>query len=339
MNILVTGGCGFIGSNFIYFMLNESRHTLINLDKLTYAGNPENLRSVEERYSGSRYYFEHGDICDPELVPELLKKYSIDAVVNFAAESHVDRSINEPGMFIHSNIQGTYNLLECSRQAGIKKFIQVSTDEVYGSLGPQGSFREDSPLAPNSPYAASKASADLLCRAFFKTYDLPVTITRCSNNYGPFQFPEKLIPLTFLRARDNKSIPVYGQGENIRDWIYVSDHCRGINLCIEKARPGSIYNFGGNAEYKNLDVIKKILDIMGKSHKLIRFVQDRPGHDLRYAMDFTLGKKELGFEPSVKFTEGLELTIKWYLNNNKWVDSIKSGDYIRFMERWYKERK
>ncbi|WP_291319463.1 dTDP-glucose 4,6-dehydratase [Desulfonatronospira sp.] len=338
MNILVTGGCGFIGSNFIYFMLNESRHTLINLDKLTYAGNPENLRSVEERYSGTRYYFEHGDICDPDLVPELLQKYSIDVIVNFAAESHVDRSISEPGMFIQSNTQGTYNLLESARQVGIRKFIQVSTDEVYGSLGPQGSFNEDSPLAPNSPYAASKASADLLCRAFFKTYGFPVTITRCSNNYGPFQFPEKLVPLTFLRAKHNESIPVYGQGENIRDWIYVSDHCRGIKLCIEKASPGSTYNFGGNAEYKNLDIIKKILDIMGKSHKLIRFVQDRPGHDLRYAMDFTLAAKELGFEPSVKFTEGLELTINWYLNNNQWVDSIKSGDYIRFMDQWYKER-
>lgn len=338
MNILVTGGCGFIGTNFIYFMLNESQHTLINLDKLTYAGNLENLKSVEERYSGTRYFFEHGDICDADLVPELLRKYSIDVIVNFAAESHVDRSINEPGMFIQSNTQGTYNLLESSRQVGIKKFIQISTDEVYGSLGPQGSFKEDSPLAPNSPYAASKASADLLCRAFFKTYDFPVTITRCSNNYGPFQFPEKLVPLTFLRARENQGIPVYGQGENIRDWIYVSDHCRGIKLCIEKAGPGSIYNFGGNAEYKNLQVIKKILDIMGKSHKLIKFVQDRPGHDLRYAMDFTLAKEELGFEPSVKFSEGLELTINWYLNNNKWVDSIKSGDYIRFMDKWYKER-
>lgn len=327
MNILVTGGCGFIGTNFIYYMLHEHDHVLINLDRLTYAGNPGNLASVEKRYGGNRYFFEKGDICDPIKVREILDKYSIDVVVNFAAESHVDRSIAEPGRFIESNINGTYNLLEQSRNANIKRFIQISTDEVYGSLGPTGFFTEASPLAPNSPYAASKASADLLCRSFHQTYSMPVIITRCSNNYGPFQFPEKLVPLTFLQASEDRSVQVYGSGSNIRDWIYVSDHCRGIDLCMLKGKPGAIYNFGGDAECSNLEVIKKILDVMGKSHKLIKFVQDRPGHDLRYAMDYTRAREELGFEPQIKFSEGLELTINWYLKNQGWVESITSGRY------------
>ncbi|WP_028575455.1 dTDP-glucose 4,6-dehydratase [Desulfonatronovibrio hydrogenovorans] len=338
MNILVTGGCGFIGTNFIYYMLHEHDHTIINLDKLTYAGNLKNLISVEGRYNGQRYFFEKGDICDTPQVMNILKEYEIDAVVNFAAESHVDRSISAPDQFIESNIQGTYSLLTASSKAGIKRFIQVSTDEVYGSLGPEGLFTEESPLAPNSPYAASKASADLLCRSFFKTYGFPVIVTRCSNNYGPFQFPEKLVPLSFLRAKEDRPVPVYGTGSNVRDWIYVSDHCRGIDLCLRKGRPGAIYNFGGDAEYENLDVIKKILDIMGKSYKLIKFVKDRPGHDQRYAMDYSLAKDELGFEPQVRFSEGLELTINWYLKNEEWVDGIKSGEYIEFMEKWYKER-
>lgn len=336
MNILVTGGCGFIGANFIYYMLHETDHVLINLDKLTYAGNPGSLESVQERYGGKRYFFEKGDICDRALVREILENYDIDAVINFAAESHADRSINAPDQFIESNIQGAYNLLENSRKTGIKKFIQVSTDEVYGSLGPEGMFTEASPLAPNSPYAASKASADLLCRSFYKSYDFPVIITRCSNNYGPFQFPEKLVPLSFLRARHDQPVPVYGKGLNIRDWIYVSDHCRGVELCLSRGKPGATYNFGGSAEYRNIDVIKKILDIMGKSYKLIKYVQDRPGHDHRYAVDFSLAAEELGFKPSVKFVQGLELTINWYLKNDEWVDGIKSGDYSDTMGSWYR---
>lgn len=336
MNILITGGCGFIGTNFIYYMLHETDHDLINLDKLTYAGNLQNLTSVEERYGGKRYFFEKGDICDNSLIQKILHEYDIDIIVNFAAESHADKSINAPDQFIESNIHGAYNLLELSRKHKIKKFIQISTDEVYGSLDAEGLFTEDSPLAPNTPYGASKASADLLCRSFFKSYDFPVIITRCSNNYGPFQFPEKLVPLTFLRAREDRSVPVYGDGSNIRDWIYVSDHCRGINLCLEQGKPGAIYHFGGNAEYQNLDVIKKILDVMGKSHKLIKFVKDRPGHDHRYAMDYSLASDELGFEPGVRFTEGLELTINWYLKNDQWVDGVKSKEYSDFMESWYR---
>ncbi len=338
MNILVTGGCGFIGTNFLRHMLNESSCTLINLDKLTYAGNPRNLTSINEEYGGKRYFFEHGDICDSLLIPELLNKYSIDFVVNFAAESHVDRSITDPDVFIRSNIQGTYNLLEAARRKGIKKFIQISTDEVYGSLGSKGRFTENTPLAPNSPYSASKAAADLLCRSFHRTYDFPVIITRCSNNYGPFQFPEKLIPLSFMRALKDLPIPLYGSGENVRDWIHVNDHCRGIELCISKADPGSVYNFGGDSEYKNLEIIRKILEIMGKPDDLIHFVKDRPGHDLRYAMDFTLATRELGFMPEVGFAEGLEKTIDWYLNNQDWVECIQSGEYLRFTELWYKER-
>lgn len=336
MNILVTGGCGFIGTNFIYYMLHETGHVLVNLDKLTYAGNLQNLVSVEERYGGKRYFFQHGDICDAFLVQDMLKDYDIDVIVNFAAESHVDRSISSPGQFIESNIHGTYNLLENSRKTGLKMFIQISTDEVYGSLGPEGMFTEASPLAPNSPYAASKASADLLCRSFQKSYDFPVIITRCSNNYGPFQLPEKLVPLSFLRAREDRMVPVYGEGLNIRDWIYVSDHCRGIALCLDKGKPGSTYNFGGSAEYRNIDVVKKILDIMGKSYKLIKFVKDRPGHDLRYAVDYSLAKEELGFEPSVKFIQGLELTVNWYLKNDNWVDGVQSLEYTDFMESWYR---
>ncbi|WP_045214930.1 dTDP-glucose 4,6-dehydratase [Desulfonatronovibrio magnus] len=336
MNILVTGGCGFIGTNFIYFMLHENSHVIVNLDKLTYAGNPENLISVEERYGGKNYFFEKGDICDRETVQNILNKYDIDIIVNFAAESHADRSISAPDQFIDSNIHGTYTLLEMARKSGIKKFVQISSDEVYGSLGSEGVFQENSALAPNSPYAASKASADLLCRSFYKSYNLPVSTIRCSNNYGPFQFPEKLVPLTFLRAREDRSVPVYGDGSNIRDWIYVSDNCRGIYLCIEKGRPGAVYNLGGDAEYKNLDVVKKILDVMGKSHKLIKFIQDRPGHDHRYAIDHSLAAKELGFKPGVRFTEGLELTINWYLKNEEWVDGIKSKESSELMQSWYR---
>jgi len=339
MNILVTGGCGFIGSNFIYYLFEHySDVKVINLDKLTYAGNLKNLVPIEKKYGDKRYFFIRGCIADRELVPEILKKFQIDAVINFAAESHVDRSINDPAPFITTNINGTQNLLEASRQAGIKRFIQVSTDEVYGSLGPEGLFSEETPLAPNSPYSASKAAADLLARAYYKTYGFPVIITRCSNNYGPFQFPEKLIPLAFLKARQDESIPIYGDGQNVRDWIYVLDHCQGVDLALQKGKIGRVYNFGGNAEKPNLEVVKAILDFLGKPHTLLKFVQDRPGHDRRYAMDFSLATRELGFKPSVDFKKGLELTLNWYLEHQDWISEVQSGEYQNFMRNWYKDR-
>ncbi|MBT8763588.1 dTDP-glucose 4,6-dehydratase [Desulfohalobiaceae bacterium Ax17] len=339
MNILVTGGCGFIGSNFIYYLFEHySDVKVINLDKLTYAGNLKNLVPIEKKYGDKRYFFIRGCIADRELVPQILKKFQIDAVINFAAESHVDRSINDPAPFITTNINGTQNLLEASRQAGIKRFIQVSTDEVYGSLGPEGLFSEETPLAPNSPYSASKAAADLLARAYYKTYGFPVIITRCSNNYGPFQFPEKLIPLAFLKARQDEPIPIYGDGQNVRDWIYVLDHCQGVDLALQKGEIGRVYNFGGNAEKPNLEVVKAILDFLGKPHTLLKFVQDRPGHDRRYAMDFSLASRELGFKPSVDFKKGLELTLNWYLKHQDWISEVQSGEYQNFMRNWYKDR-
>lgn len=339
MNVLITGGCGFIGSNFIYYLFDQySDIRVVNLDKLTYAGNPENLLAIEKKYGNKRYFFVRGCIADPELVPQILKKFQIDSIINFAAESHVDRSINDPAPFITTNINGTHNLLEAARKTNIKKFIQISTDEVYGSLGPDGLFSEKSSLAPNSPYSASKAAADLLARAYFKTYGFPVIITRCSNNYGPFQFPEKLIPLAFLKAKQDEPVPVYGDGQNIRDWIYVVDHCKGVDLALQKGKIGRVYNFGGNAEKPNIEVVKAILDFLGKPHTLIKFVQDRPGHDRRYAMDFSLAAKELGFRPSVDFKKGLELTLEWYLNHQDWIANVQSGEYQNFMRNWYKDR-
>jgi dTDP-glucose 4,6-dehydratase len=268
--IMVTGGCGFIGSNFILSLLHRRPEMhVVNLDKLTYAGNRMNLFPLE-REQAQRYDFVQGDIADPQLVPQVLAEHRIQAVLNFAAESHVDRSIHDSAPFITTNIQGTHNLLEACRKVGIELFLQVSTDEVYGSLGPTGLFRETTPLAPNSPYSASKASADLLVRAYHETYGLPTVITRCSNNYGPFQFPEKLIPLMLTLAWENKSLPVYGDGTNIRDWIHVLDHCRGVELSMDQGRPGAVYNFGGNAERTNIQVVTTILDLLGKPHSLIR---------------------------------------------------------------------
>ncbi len=337
--ILVTGGCGFIASNFILSLLERRNDLLIvNLDKLTYAGNRMNLLSLEQGQD-PRYVFVHGDIADPELVPRLLTEHRIQAVLNFAAESHVDRSIHDSTPFITTNIQGTHNLLEASRKMGVELFLQVSTDEVYGTLGPEGLFTEETPLAPNSPYSASKASADLLVRAYQETYGLPTVITRCSNNYGPFQFPEKLIPLMITLAWEDKPLPVYGDGANVRDWIHVQDHCRGVELAMERGRPGAVYNFGGNAERTNIQVVTAILDLLGKPHSLIRSVQDRPGHDRRYAMDFALAARELEFAPSVTFEQGLQETIQWYEDNREWLRRVQDGSYRDFMNAWYGERR
>lgn len=339
MHLLVTGGCGFIGSNFIQHMLATHENvSVVNLDKLTYAGNRRNLAEVERLHLGRRYHFVHGDICDQVLVPELMRRFAFDAVLNFAAESHVDRSISDPFPFVTTNVLGTQNLLEAARQAGIPRFVHISTDEVYGSLGPTGQFTEDTPLAPNSPYSASKASSDLLARAYFHTYGMPVIITRCSNNYGPYQFPEKLIPLVYLKASWGEAIPVYGDGRNVRDWIHVVDHCRGVAAALFKGAPGAVYNFGGDAERANLDVVRAILGLTGRSEDLITFVSDRPGHDQRYAMAFERSTRDLGWTPQVVFEDGLADTLAWYKANGVWLDEVQSGAYRRFMDEWYKTR-
>ncbi|WP_320170029.1 dTDP-glucose 4,6-dehydratase [Maridesulfovibrio sp.] len=340
MRLLVTGGCGFIGTNFILLM--KERHPdwkIFNLDKLTYAGNRKNLLKLEQD-ENSGYTFLHGDIGDREFVTAVLHDHKIDAIVNFAAESHVDRSINDPAPFLSTNIMGTQNLMECARQAGTEKFVHVSTDEVYGSLGPdEPAFSEKNPLQPNSPYSASKAGADLMARAYFETYGFPVSITRCSNNYGPYQFPEKLIPLMFLKATAGEKLPVYGDGSNIRDWIYVDDHCTGVELTLLKGRPGQVYNFGGAAEKTNLELIREMLHLLNRDESLISYVKDRPGHDKRYAMDFKLAEKELGFTPKTSFRQGIGKTIEWYTANREWLEDVRSGAYREFMENWYGERK
>ncbi len=340
MRLLVTGGSGFIGSNYVQFLYETDPDVfVVNLDKLTYAGNPMNLEAVEKKYGGSRYVFAKGDIANAEFVAWILKEYAIDAIVNFAAESHVDRSITDPGAFVRTNVLGTQVLLDTARSMGIKRFVHVSTDEVYGSLGAdEKAFTEKTPLAPNSPYSASKAGADLLVRSYWKTYEFPVIITRCSNNYGPHQFPEKLIPLMYLKAAADEPLPVYGDGHNVRDWIYVRDHCRGVDLALRKGMPGSIYNFGGNAEKQNLEVVRTMLSLLGKPETLISYVKDRPGHDRRYAMDYTLAARELGFEPEYSFESGLGETVEWYRNNASWLESVQSGAYREFMRTWYKER-
>ncbi|MCX7857561.1 MAG: dTDP-glucose 4,6-dehydratase [Deltaproteobacteria bacterium] len=332
--ILVTGGCGFIGSNFIRYMLQNHEYEIINLDKLTYAGNLENLKDVE---NNKRYRFVKGDIADRSVLEEIFE-FKIDVVVNFAAESHVDRSILDPSDFIRTNVYGTYNLLEIAKNKGIKRFIQISTDEVYGSLGPEGKFTEETPLSPNSPYSASKASADLIVMAYYKTYGLPVTITRCSNNYGPYQFPEKLIPLMITNALENRELPIYGDGKNIRDWIHVLDHVRAIDLVIHNGRIGEIYNIGADNERTNLEIVKMLLDILGKPYSLIRFVQDRPGHDKRYAINAEKIKRELGFQTQVDFKRGLEETVKWYVDNKSWWERIKTGEYMKYYELMYGKR-
>ena len=332
MKLLVTGGAGFIGSNFIRYMLGQHQDIqIVNLDKLTYAGNLENLEDVAWH---PHYRFIKGDICDRRVVDELLSE-GFDAIVNFAAESHVDRSIQDAQIFMETNVLGTQFLLEAARRHQVERFIHISTDEVYGSLGPTGRFTEETPLAPNSPYAASKAAADLLVRAYHRTYKLPVIITRCSNNYGPYQFPEKLIPLFITNALEEKPLPLYGDGYYIRDWLYVEDHCRGLELILQGGRPGGVYNIGGNCERNNLDIAKTILRELGRPESLITFVNDRPGHDRRYANDCSKVKRELGWDPTHTLPSGMKETIRWYCNNENWWRRIKRGQYLDYCARQY----
>ncbi len=332
--ILVTGGCGFIGTNFVRRMLERYDHTIINFDKLTYAGNLENLADCE---SNDRYIFVRGDIASPADLEKVFAR-PVDVIVNFAAESHVDRSIMDPDSFIRTNINGTFNLLEMARKYNTRRFVQVSTDEVYGSLGSTGAFREDTPLAPNSPYSASKTSADLIAMAYFKTFGMPVIITRCSNNYGPYQFPEKLIPLIITNALADRELPVYGDGLNVRDWIHVKDHCAAIDLVAHNGRPGNVYNIGASNERTNIEIVKLVLSILGKPESLIRYVTDRPGHDRRYAIDSGKITAELGYRPSVDFAEGMRETVKWYVDNKGWWERIKTGAYLEYYEKMYGNR-
>ena len=332
-SILVTGGCGFIGSNFIRFLLSlENPPQIINFDALTYAGNLENLADCLDH---PKHIFVKGDIRDFTLVSQTFKECAPDAVVNFAAESHVDRSIESPQDFFETNVGGTLVLLRAALKYGIKRYLQISTDEVYGSLGATGNFTEETPLAPNSPYSASKASADHFVRAYYHTYGLDTVTTRCSNNYGPYQFPEKLVPLMINNARHNKRLPVYGDGLNIRDWIHVKDHCNGIWNALTDGKAGEVYNFGGNWELTNIELVKKIINIMGKSESLINFIPDRPGHDFRYAIDSIKARKELGWSPSTEFNSGLRDTVDWYLQNEDWVNSVTSGEYLAYYQRHY----
>ena len=310
-------------------------YSIVNLDKLTYAGNLENL---EECGNNSRYHFVKGDICDPSLIESVVRDRHVDAIVNFAAESHVDRSILGPDIFIETNIGGTNVLLDVARKCNIGRFVQVSTDEVYGSLGPDGAFTETTPLHPNSPYAASKASADLLCLAYHHTFGLPVLITRCSNNYGPHQFPEKLIPLIIARALENKEVPVYGDGKNVRDWLYVVDHCVAIDRVLHDGRVSEVYNIGGNNEWKNIDIVALILRKLEKPTSLISFVKDRPGHDRRYAIDASKISRELGWTPKTSFDEGIAKTIDWYIEHESWWRRIISGEYRHYYRKMYEER-
>jgi dTDP-glucose 4,6-dehydratase len=334
--ILVTGGAGFIGSNFVRMVLSEQKDCfVVNLDKLTYAGNLENLAGFENHPS---HKFIKGDICDGPLVEKIIDEYRIDTIINFAAESHVDRSIAGPKVFIETNIKGTLTLLEAARDKKVERFIQISTDEVYGELGPTGKFTEQTAYHPNSPYSASKAAADHLVRAFGHTWDLPYNITNCSNNYGPFQFPEKMIPLMINNALNDKELPVYGDGLNVRDWLYVYDHCEAIWMVLTGAKPGETYNIGGCNEKTNLQVVRLILERLKKPESLIRYVTDRPGHDRRYAIDATKIKNELGWKPTVSFEEGLARTIDWYLANQKWLKNIVSRDYQKYYEQMYSNR-
>lgn len=336
MKVIVTGGAGFIGSNFIYYMLEKHDDwDIICLDKLTYAGNMETLEKAMEK---DKFHFVKGDIADRELVYSLFEKEKPDYIVNFAAESHVDRSIENPGIFLQTNVMGTGVLLDACRKYGIKRYHQVSTDEVYGDLPldrPDLFFTEETPLHTSSPYSASKASADLLVQAYARSFGLPVTISRCSNNYGPYHFPEKLIPLMIANALAEKPLPVYGKGENVRDWLYVEDHCRAIDLIIRKGRDGEVYNIGGHNEKTNLEVVKRILRELGKGQELIQYVTDRPGHDRRYAIDPAKIKRELGWEPETCFDEGIKKTIQWYLEHKLWWEHILNGEYQEYYKQMY----
>jgi dTDP-glucose 4,6-dehydratase len=336
--VLVTGGCGFIGTNLVRHILSAlSDWSVVNLDLLTYAGNLENTAGLEDAYPG-RYFFIRGDIADPEMVQSVFETHKIDLVLNLAAESHVDRSIESASIFIHTNVLGVQVLLDTALKYKVERLLHVSTDEVYGSLGQDGRFTEDLPLKPNSPYSASKAAADLLVRSYIKTYGLDAVITRCSNNYGPYQFPEKLIPLMIANAIEEKDLPVYGDGRNVRDWIHVKDHCRGIVMVAQKGISGEAYNMGGNAEKENIEIVKDILRSMGKPETLIKFVKDRPGHDFRYAMDYSKIERKLGWKPTVVFEEGLQSTVDWYIQNRPWWERIRTGDYMAYYQRIYGNR-
>ncbi|PEI87200.1 dTDP-glucose 4,6-dehydratase [Bacillus toyonensis] len=336
MKVLVTGGAGFIGSNFVRYMVKKyPEYNIVNLDALTYAGNLENLKDIEEL---SNYKFIKGDIADRQFINQLFKEENFDYVLNFAAESHVDRSITNPDIFIQTNIQGTQVLLDAAKNAEVKKYLQVSTDEVYGTLGETGYFTEETPLASNSPYSSSKAGADLLVRAYHETFGLPVNITRCSNNYGPFHFPEKLIPLMIINALNDKQLPVYGDGLNVRDWLHVEDHCQAIDLVLHKGKNGEVYNVGGNNERTNIEIVKTILKALDKPESLIKYVTDRPGHDRRYAIDATKLREELGWSPKYNFDTGIEQTIKWYLENQDWWKNIISGEYQEYFTNQYGNR-
>jgi len=334
--ILVTGGAGFIGSNFVRMVLSEYSDTfVVNLDKLTYAGNLENLTGF---LNHTNHKFIKGDICDALLIDKILDEHKIDAIINFAAESHVDRSIRAPKAFLETNVKGTLTLLEAARDRNLRRFIQISTDEVYGSLGPEGKFSEDTPLSPNSPYSASKAAADHLVKAFGHTWGLKYNITRCSNNYGPYQFPEKMIPLMINNSLNDKELPVYGDGLYVRDWLYVGDHCTAVWKVLTEAPPGETYNIGGCNEKTNIEVIELILNRIAKPKSLIKHVTDRPGHDRRYAIDASKIIRQLNWHPSVGFEEGIEKTIDWYLQNQKWLANVVSGGYQQYYESMYSNR-
>ena len=339
MKVLVTGGAGFIGGNFVHHMVNKyPDYQIVNLDLLTYAGNLETLKPVEDK---PNYKFVKGDIADEAFIMDLFEKEKFDVVVNFAAESYVDRSIEDPGIFVQTNVMGTRVLLDASRKFGVKRYHQVSTDEVYGDLPldrPDLFFTENTPIHTSSPYSASKASADLFVLAYHRTFGTPVTVSRCSNNYGPYHFPEKLIPLMIANALNDKPLPVYGKGENVRDWLYVEDHCRAIDLIIHKGRVGEVYNVGGHNEMKNIDIVKLICKELGKPESLITHVADRKGHDMRYAIDPTKIHNELGWLPETKFADGIKKTIKWYLDNKEWWETIISGEYQNYYEKMYGNR-
>lgn len=330
--ILVTGGAGFIGSNFVRMMLTESDHQIVNLDLLTYAGNLENLSDVEGH---ANYTFVKGDITDVLAMSELFAEQTFDIVVHFAAESHVDRSVLDATAFVQTNVIGTQVLLDQARHTNVKRFVHVSTDEVYGSLGAWGFFTEETPIQSNSPYSSSKAGSDLLVRAAVHTHGMDCVITRCSNNYGPYQFPEKLIPLMIANAHEDKPLPIYGDGKNVRDWIHVHDHCRGIKRAMEDGGKGEVYNFGGDAERENLFVVTEILKLVGKGEDLITYVTDRPGHDQRYAMDSSKARAQLGWTPTYTFEHGLKETVDWYLENKSWWERVRSGAYQEYYEKQY----
>lgn len=336
MNVLVTGGCGFIGSNLVKYLRRERpAWTVVNLDKLTYAGNLESLSELE---GDPQHVFIRGDIGNRELVEHLMAVHAIDAVMHLAAESHVDRSILGPEVFVTTNVLGTQQLLEASRARGVKRFLMVSTDEVYGSLGPTGAFTESSPLQPSSPYSASKTSSDLVALAYHHTFNLDVVVTRCSNNYGRYQFPEKLIPLMVVNALHDKPLPVYGDGGNVRDWLHVEDHCHALLLALEKGRAGEVYNIGGGAERRNIDIVKAILGLVGKPESLIQYVKDRPGHDRRYAIDPSKIRAELGWTPAHTFEQGLAETVRWFVDHPAWWQRVTSGAYRQYFETQYRTR-